>query len=61
MVYNVVRGADWNAGDAHATALKAIFGVGGYICTNGGAGSTIVKNYGFLALPNGACGSTTHI
>ncbi|MFF7587586.1 PstS family phosphate ABC transporter substrate-binding protein [Kitasatospora purpeofusca] len=61
VVYNVVRSADWNAGDAHATALKAIFGVGGFICTNGGAGSTIVKNYGFLALPNGACGSTIHI
>ncbi|MFD5085600.1 PstS family phosphate ABC transporter substrate-binding protein [Kitasatospora sp. NPDC058406] len=61
VIYNVVREAEWTATDAHGVALRAIFGVGGWICTNGGAGSAIIKDYGFLALPNGACGSTTHI
>ncbi|MEV6977608.1 substrate-binding domain-containing protein [Kitasatospora sp. NPDC093806] len=59
VVYNVVRSADWNAGDAHAAALRAIFGTTGWICKNTTAANDI-RSYGFRTLPVGACGSTTH-
>ncbi|SEL03558.1 PstS family phosphate ABC transporter substrate-binding protein [Streptacidiphilus jiangxiensis] len=55
-LYNVVRTADWNKGDAHATALKAIFGSTGYVCKNTKAVAD-VKSYGFL--PLGLCGGIT--
>lgn len=57
VVYNVVRDADWNAGNAKATALRNIFSSTGWICTSGG---TTIKSYGFLQLPGTACGSITH-
>ncbi|WP_035799177.1 PstS family phosphate ABC transporter substrate-binding protein [Kitasatospora mediocidica] len=57
-VYNVVRNAEWTGTDSHAAALKAIFGSTGWICKSGAAD---IKSYGFLPLPLGACGSTTHI
>ncbi|MFF1908687.1 PstS family phosphate ABC transporter substrate-binding protein [Kitasatospora sp. NPDC058218] len=59
VVYNVVRDAEWTATDAHGTALRAIFGPSGWICTNTTATNDI-KSYGFLPLPAAACGSTTH-
>ncbi|MFF7453601.1 PstS family phosphate ABC transporter substrate-binding protein [Kitasatospora sp. NPDC008115] len=55
-VYNVVRQADWNAGDARATALKAIFSKDGWICKNATAIADI-KSYGFRTLPGTACGT----
>ncbi|MFF2749850.1 PstS family phosphate ABC transporter substrate-binding protein [Kitasatospora sp. NPDC058048] len=57
VVYNVFRDAEWNATDAHGTALRAIFGAGGWICTNG---ATDIQSYGFLPLSPFACGSVTH-
>jgi ABC-type phosphate transport system substrate-binding protein len=56
-VYVVVRGTDWNAGDAHATALKALFGATGWICTNTTAQADLTS-YGFLHLA--ACGIPQH-
>ena len=56
-VYDVVRGTDWNAGDAHATALKAIFSTTGWICTNATAQADLAS-YGFLHLPS--CGLVQH-
>ncbi|MER6400309.1 PstS family phosphate ABC transporter substrate-binding protein [Kitasatospora sp. NPDC059973] len=57
VVYNVVRDAEWTATNAHGTALRAIFGPSGWICSNG---TNDIKSYGFLPLPAAACGSTTH-
>lgn len=59
-VYNVVRSGDWTATSTQATALKAIFGPAGWICTNATAKADL-QSYGFQLLPVGACGSTTHI
>ncbi|MFB7472525.1 substrate-binding domain-containing protein [Kitasatospora sp. NPDC056184] len=59
VVYNVVREANWNAGDTQATALRAIFGTNGWVCKNATAAADITS-YGFRTLPVGACGSTTH-
>ncbi|MFE7191113.1 PstS family phosphate ABC transporter substrate-binding protein [Kitasatospora sp. NPDC057541] len=56
VIYNVVRQTEWAATDTHGQALRAIFGTSGWICST--AGAAIVKDYGFLALPAGACGST---
>ncbi|MFG1808971.1 PstS family phosphate ABC transporter substrate-binding protein [Streptomyces sp. NPDC049040] len=56
-VYNVVRNSDWTAGDAHATALKAIFSSTGWICKNATAQADL-KSYGFL--PLALCGAITH-
>jgi ABC-type phosphate transport system substrate-binding protein len=56
-VYDVVRGTDWNAGDAHAAALKALFGTTGWICTNATAQADLVS-YGFLHLAT--CGIPQH-
>ncbi|MGW6915488.1 PstS family phosphate ABC transporter substrate-binding protein [Kitasatospora sp. NPDC054939] len=58
VVYNVVREADWTATTTQGTALRAIFGTTGWICTSGGP---TIKSHGFLQLPGAACGSTTHI
>ncbi|MFF3001318.1 PstS family phosphate ABC transporter substrate-binding protein [Kitasatospora sp. NPDC057940] len=58
-VYNVVRHSDWIATDTHGTALRAIFGTSGWVCTNATA-SADLKSFGFLPLPAGACGSVTH-
>ncbi|MFE6049674.1 PstS family phosphate ABC transporter substrate-binding protein [Kitasatospora sp. NPDC056446] len=57
VVYNVFRDAEWTATDAHGTTLRAIFGKGGWICTNGAAD---LKSFGFLPLSSFACGSVTH-
>ncbi|MFI9270123.1 PstS family phosphate ABC transporter substrate-binding protein [Kitasatospora sp. NPDC052896] len=57
-VYNVVRNAEWTGTDAHAAALKAIFGTTGWICKSGAAD---LHSFGFQTLPFGACGSTIHI
>ncbi|MEU8923490.1 substrate-binding domain-containing protein [Kitasatospora sp. NPDC048545] len=57
VVYNVFRDAEWTATDAHGTALRAIFGKGGWICTKGAAD---IKSFGFLPLSSFACGSVTH-
>ncbi|MFB7474465.1 substrate-binding domain-containing protein [Kitasatospora sp. NPDC056184] len=60
VLYNAVREAEWTASDAHGQALRDIFGRSGWICrTNGGA--PLIRSYGFLTIPAGACGSTTHI
>ncbi|MFD7736461.1 substrate-binding domain-containing protein [Kitasatospora phosalacinea] len=61
VLYNVVRDADWNASPAttKSTALRAIFGSSGYLCSTAGKASTV--SYGYLTLPAAACGSTTHI
>ncbi|MFC1433128.1 PstS family phosphate ABC transporter substrate-binding protein [Streptacidiphilus sp. N1-3] len=56
-VSDVVRGTDWNAGDAHATALKAIFSTTGWICTNATAQADLAS-YGFLHLAT--CGIPQH-
>ena len=56
-VYVVVRGTDWNAGDAHATALKGLFSTTGWICTNATAQADLVS-YGFLHLAT--CGIPQH-
>ncbi|MDY0811040.1 substrate-binding domain-containing protein [Kitasatospora purpeofusca] len=58
VVNNVVRRADWDAGDVHAAALKAIFGTQGWICMNA-AGAAAVADYGFIPLPKNACGSVS--
>ncbi|MFF7992315.1 PstS family phosphate ABC transporter substrate-binding protein [Kitasatospora xanthocidica] len=57
VVYNVFRDAEWTATDVHGTTLRAIFGRGGWICTNGAA---TIKSFGFLPLSSFACGSVTH-
>ncbi|MFE6869926.1 hypothetical protein ACFVFS_25635 [Kitasatospora sp. NPDC057692] len=59
VIYNVVRQTNWLATDTQGTALRAIFGSNGWICKNATAAADI-KSYGFLTLPLGACGSTTH-
>jgi len=56
-VYDVVRGTDWNAGNAHATALKALFSNTGWLCTNATAKAD-TASYGFLALAS--CGLVQH-
>ncbi|MFC1404426.1 MULTISPECIES: PstS family phosphate ABC transporter substrate-binding protein [Streptacidiphilus] len=56
-LYNVVRAGDWNAGDSHATALKAIFSSTGWICKNATAQADL-KSYGFL--PLALCGVISH-
>ncbi|MEK2491416.1 substrate-binding domain-containing protein [Kitasatospora purpeofusca] len=58
VVSNVVRRSDWDATDAHAAALKGIFGIQGWICASG-AGA--IADYGFLPLAKYACGSVTHL
>lgn len=57
VLYNVVRGTDWNAGDAHANALKAVFGTTGWICKNTTAQADL-KSYGFSSF--GLCGTISH-
>ncbi|MFF4341955.1 substrate-binding domain-containing protein [Kitasatospora sp. NPDC001540] len=61
VLYNVVRDSDWNASPAttKSTALRAIFGPSGYLCSTAGKAST--TSYGYLTLAAAACGSTTHI
>ncbi|MFB7477100.1 hypothetical protein [Kitasatospora sp. NPDC056184] len=54
-----VRRGDWDAGDAHATALRSIFGIRGWTCSP--TGLAVVRSHGFLVLPMGACGVTLHI
>ncbi|MEV7185868.1 substrate-binding domain-containing protein [Kitasatospora sp. NPDC093102] len=54
VVYNAIRDTEWTATDAHGTALRAIFGPTGWICTNATAKADL-KSYGFLVTP--ACGS----
>ncbi|WP_406112985.1 PstS family phosphate ABC transporter substrate-binding protein [Kitasatospora purpeofusca] len=60
VLYDVVRQADWNAGDTRATALRKIFANAGWICRSVTAQAD-VRSYGFLLLPAAACGSSTHI
>ncbi|MBF9070020.1 substrate-binding domain-containing protein [Streptacidiphilus sp. NEAU-YB345] len=55
-LYTVVRTADWNAGNAHATALKGLFSSTGWVCKNSTAQAD-VKSFGFLLL--GLCGTTS--
>ncbi|MEZ0069092.1 ABC-type phosphate transport system substrate-binding protein [Streptacidiphilus sp. MAP12-20] len=55
-LYTVVRTADWNKGDAHATALKTLFGSTGWVCKNTTAQADL-KSYGFLSLA--LCGGIT--
>ncbi|MGV9265407.1 substrate-binding domain-containing protein [Kitasatospora sp. NPDC003701] len=55
VLFNVVRQADWTSTGAKGTAMRAIFGRGGWICTSEAAA---IKSYGFLQLPSAACGST---
>ncbi|MER5863049.1 substrate-binding domain-containing protein [Kitasatospora sp. NPDC002040] len=57
VVYNVVRTSAWNTAGTYSTNLKAVFGPSGWICTH----PTTITNYGFLALPGAACGTTTTI
>ncbi|MFD5916478.1 hypothetical protein ACFVYP_05410 [Kitasatospora sp. NPDC058201] len=52
-----LREAEWNAGDAHARALREIFSPNGWICWSG---ASRIRSHGFLAFPPGACGSTEH-
>ncbi|BAJ26879.1 MULTISPECIES: substrate-binding domain-containing protein [Kitasatospora] len=56
---NVVRAAEWNASPAttQSTALRAIFGPTGYICST--PGKAAIANYGYLTLPAAACGLTS--
>jgi ABC-type phosphate transport system substrate-binding protein len=53
VVYNVIRKT--SSGDIPAY-LKGIFGPTGYICSKG---RTVTKNYGFLPLPTGQCGTVS--
>jgi ABC-type phosphate transport system substrate-binding protein len=57
VVYNVVRASAWNTAGAYSTALKSVFSSTGWICTH----PATITNYGFLALPSAACGTTTTI
>ncbi|GAA2086214.1 substrate-binding domain-containing protein [Kitasatospora saccharophila] len=57
VLYNVVREADWNDTGVKGTALRALFGSTGYLCTDAGKATTV--SYGYLA--PAACGSTIHI
>ncbi|GAA1169481.1 ABC-type phosphate transport system substrate-binding protein [Kitasatospora gansuensis] len=57
VVYNVVRAAAWNTPGTYSTALKNVFSSTGWICTH----PATITNYGFLALPGAACGTTTTI
>ncbi|BAJ31830.1 MULTISPECIES: substrate-binding domain-containing protein [Kitasatospora] len=56
LLYNVVRAAEWNASPAttQSTALRAVFGPAGYLCSTPGKATTTA--YGFLTLPASACG-----
>ncbi|MFJ9697165.1 PstS family phosphate ABC transporter substrate-binding protein [Kitasatospora sp. NPDC101183] len=57
VVYNVFRDAEWTATDTHGTTLRAIFGRGGWICSNGASDLT---SFGFLPLAAFNCGSVYH-
>ncbi|RKE17738.1 PstS family phosphate ABC transporter substrate-binding protein [Streptomyces sp. TLI_171] len=59
VLYNVVRDTEWTATTTQGTALRAIFGTSGWICSTAGKADT--SSYGYLTLPAAACGSTTHI
>ncbi|MFJ4678065.1 MULTISPECIES: substrate-binding domain-containing protein [unclassified Kitasatospora] len=58
VLYNVVRAGEWNASPAttQSTALRAIFGPTGYICSTAGRAS--ITSYGYLNLAAASCGST---
>ncbi|MFG3053688.1 hypothetical protein ACGFZP_22435 [Kitasatospora sp. NPDC048239] len=58
ILYNTVREAEWTGTDAHAVALRAVFGRDGWICRIGGPQ---IRSHGFLQLPGAACGSSTHV
>ncbi|MFD7736459.1 hypothetical protein ACFV6F_39545 [Kitasatospora phosalacinea] len=57
VLYNVFRYSEWNAFPAtpQSTALRAIFGSTGYLCS--AAGRATVAGYGFLAVPAATCGT----
>ncbi|MFF7458170.1 hypothetical protein [Kitasatospora sp. NPDC008115] len=59
LLYNVVRAADWNSGDAHGRALRDLFSANGWICKSPVAVAAI-KSHGFRSIPAGFCGSTAH-
>ncbi|MFE2349185.1 substrate-binding domain-containing protein [Kitasatospora cineracea] len=56
VLYNVVRDTEWTATTVQGTALRAIFGPTGYICST--AGRTTISSYGYLNLAAASCGST---
>ncbi|MET8699190.1 substrate-binding domain-containing protein [Kitasatospora sp. NPDC004723] len=57
VLFNVVRGADWTATDAHGAALRNIFGPSGFICRSATAIADL-KSHGFLTLPSAVCGTS---
>ncbi len=59
VLYDVVRQAEWTATDTHGQALRNVFGNLGWICRNSVA-TVLIKTHGFLTVPLGACGSSTH-
>jgi ABC-type phosphate transport system substrate-binding protein len=57
LLYHVVRNADW-IGTTANPALKAIFGPGGWLCSNATARAALA-GYGFISLPTFGCGTWT--
>ncbi len=57
-VYNVFRTSEYNGTTTQSTALLAIFGSTGWICSNATATADL-KSYGFQVLPPAACGTIT--
>ncbi|MFJ5229038.1 substrate-binding domain-containing protein [Kitasatospora sp. NPDC088391] len=56
VLYNVVREAEWRGSGPQTTALRAVFGSTGYLCSV--RARVTVVDYGYLSLPSAACGST---
>ncbi|MFJ1758519.1 hypothetical protein [Kitasatospora sp. NPDC088134] len=55
VLYTVVRSGDWTASSPRSTALHAVFGPSGWVCSTAGRADT--ASYGYLTVPATICGS----